>query len=214
MRTLLGLNSRSTQPPERVSVKASATTYHLTCILCLSILLSACGSLPRMGSSESQIGSSPASQPVVDQPELLTSPPKNDLLTRIADGFLLPELNSEHVDEYAQWSANHPTYLSNLFKRAEPFLFHIVERIEKRGLPMEIALLPAVESAYRVNAVSRSKAVGLWQFIATSGQDYGLEQDWWYDGRRDVIASTEAALDYLTVFEISLVGPFETTPRI
>lgn len=199
MRTLLGLHFRSTQPPESVSLPGSATKYHLTCIVCLCILLSACGSLPRIGNSEPQVGSVPASKPVADQPNLPAVLPRNNLLARIADGFSLPELNSVHVDEYAQWSANHPTYLSNLFKRSEPFLFHFVERIEERGLPMEIALLPAVESAYRVDAVSRSKAVGLWQFLASSGKDYGLEQDWWYDGRRDVIASTEAALDYLTV---------------
>ena len=199
---MLGLNSRSTQRPERVTQTASTTKHHLICIVCLSFLLNACGSLPRIGSSEPQIGSVPETQPVADQSELSempANPPRSDLLARISDGFSLPELNSKHVAEYEQWSSNHPTYLNNLFRRAEPFLFHIVERIEARGLPMEIALLPAVESAYRIDAVSRSKAVGLWQFLASSGGDYGLEQDWWYDGRRDVIASTEAALDYLTV---------------
>jgi membrane-bound lytic murein transglycosylase D len=125
--------------------------------------------------------------------------PEADLLSRISNGFTLPELNSNHVSQYEQWSAEHPTYLANLFERAEPFLYYIVEQIEARGLPMEIALLPAVESAYKAGAVSRSSAVGLWQFIASTGHEYGLEQDWWYDGRRDVIASTDAALDYLTV---------------
>ena len=87
-------------------------------------------------------------------------------------------------------------------ERAEPFSdLHIDQRRRERSAAFQwrSRLLPAVESAYRVDAVSRSKAVGLWQFLASSGQDYGLEQDWWYDGRRDVIASTEAALDYLTV---------------
>ena len=121
-----------------------------------------------------------------------------NLLDRIRAGFRFPQLHSKYTAEYEKWNASHPTYLNNLFTRSEPFLHYIVEEIEKRGLPMEIALLPAVESAYKPNAVSRSKAAGLWQFIPSTGKSFGLTQDWWYDGRRDVILSTNAALDYLT----------------
>jgi membrane-bound lytic murein transglycosylase D len=81
--------------------------------------------------------------------------------------------------------------------RARLYLFYIVEEVEKRGMPMEIALLPAIESAYKPHAYSRARAVGLWQFIPSTGRLYGLQNNWWYDGRRDVIASTQAALDYL-----------------
>jgi len=122
----------------------------------------------------------------------------NNVIDRIRNGFRFPELDSKYVAEYEKWNSSHPTYLNNLFKRSEPFLFHIVEEIEKRGLPMELALLPAIESAYKPNAISRSKAGGLWQFIPSTGRSFGLNQDWWYDGRRDVLLSTNAALDYLT----------------
>jgi membrane-bound lytic murein transglycosylase D len=127
-----------------------------------------------------------------------TSTPINvDLLDRIRSGFQLPDFKSKYIADYERWNATHPTYLTNLFKRAEPFLFHIVEEIEKRGMPMELALLPAVESAFKPNARSRSNASGLWQFVPATGGDFGLHEDWWYDGRLDAIASTDAALNYL-----------------
>ncbi len=122
----------------------------------------------------------------------------NDVLDRIRQGFEFPNLESKHVDQYETWASEHHSYLNNLFARGTPFLFHIVEEIEKRNLPMELALLPAVESAYRPTAVSRSKAGGLWQFIPSTGRAFNLRQDWWYDGRNDPLESTEAALDYLT----------------
>lgn len=122
---------------------------------------------------------------------------ENNLLSRIQNGFALPELDSEHVRHYEKWNAEHPDYLDRMFQRSENYLYHIVEEIEKRDLPMELALLPAVESAFKANAISRSKAAGLWQFIPATGRLYGLEQNWWYDGRRNVVDSTKAALDYL-----------------
>ena len=120
-----------------------------------------------------------------------------DVFERMRRGFRLPPLQSKHVTEYELWDAEHPTYLSNLFIRATPFLHHIVDELDKRGMPMELALLPAVESAYKPEAVSRSKAGVLWQVIPSTGRQFGLRQDWWYDGRRDALASTDAALDYL-----------------
>lgn len=123
---------------------------------------------------------------------------ETDLLDRIRAGFKFPDFQSRHIHQYERWNSRHPTYLKNLFQRAEPFLFHIVEEIERRGLPMELALLPAIESAFNPNAISRSSAGGLWQFMPATGRSYGLRQGWWYDGRRDAIAATEAALNYLT----------------
>lgn len=122
-----------------------------------------------------------------------------DLLQRMRQGFVLPDFKSKYVKDQEHWNVTHKTFLDNLFGRATPFLFHIVEEIDKRGLPMELALLPAVESSFKPNAVSRSSAGGLWQFIPSTGREFGLRQDWWYDGRRDVLASTTAALDYLTL---------------
>jgi len=121
-----------------------------------------------------------------------------DVLERIRQGFSFPQLESKHISQYEKWSTEHDSYLEGLFARGTPFLYHIVEEIEKRGLPMELALLPAIESAYKPDAVSRSRAGGLWQFIPSTGRYFGLRQDWWYDGRRDVLLSTNAALDYLT----------------
>lgn len=129
------------------------------------------------------------------EPEVVSAP--IDVLERIRRGFRFPELESKYTQNYIDWSVQHPTYLSDLFNRASPFLYHIVEEIEKRGFPMELALLPAIESAYKPQATSSSGASGLWQFISSTGKSFGLRQDWWYDGRRDFIASTNAALDYL-----------------
>jgi membrane-bound lytic murein transglycosylase D len=90
-----------------------------------------------------------------------------------------------------------PKYLYQVTKRAEPFLFHIIESLKKEGLPVELALLPMIESAYRTDAISKSGAAGLWQFIPATGQHFGLERNQWYDGRQDIRASTQAAIKYL-----------------
>ena len=136
---------------------------------------------------------------------------EQDLLARMRKGFSLPYLDSKYVQQQERWSAGHPTYIKNLFIRAEPFLYYIVEEIEKRGLPMELALLPAVESAYKTNAVSRSKAAGLWQFIPSTGKHFGLRQDYWYDGRRDLVAATDAALTYLSELNTMFNGDWFLT---
>jgi membrane-bound lytic murein transglycosylase D len=119
------------------------------------------------------------------------------LWTRVTRGFSMAPLDNDLVREWENWYSNRPDYVARMIDRSSHFLFHIVEQVEKRGMPMEIALLPMVESAYNPVAYSRSHAVGIWQFISSTGKDYGLRQNWWYDGRRDVIAATDAALDYL-----------------
>jgi membrane-bound lytic murein transglycosylase D len=118
---------------------------------------------------------------------------------RLVHQFDLPECSdNEKSLKWAQWYADHPEYMSRIFKRAQPWIFHITNEIEERGLPGELALLPIVESAYDPFAYSRGRALGAWQFIASTGKNYGLNQNWWYDGRRDVWASTDAALEYLS----------------
>lgn len=109
----------------------------------------------------------------------------------------MPPLESPLVERHARWFAGNPEYMSRMTERARLYLHYIVEEVEKRGMPTELALLPAIESAYQPYAYSRARAVGLWQFMAPTGRVYGLKMNWWYDGRRDVIASTRAALDYL-----------------
>ena len=120
-----------------------------------------------------------------------------DLWKRIQNGYAMPELDSPHIARHERWFANNPEYMAKMVNRARLYLYYIVEEVEKRDMPMEIALLPAIESAYQPHAYSRARAVGLWQFIPSTGRLYGLKANWWYDGRRDVIASTQAALDYL-----------------
>ncbi len=120
-----------------------------------------------------------------------------DLWERIRAGYAMPVLDSPLVARHEQWFINNPEYLDSMMSRARLYLYYIVEEVEKRGKPMEIALLPAIESAYKPQAYSRARAAGLWQFIPSTGRLYGLEMNWWYDGRNDVMASTGAALDYL-----------------
>ena len=127
----------------------------------------------------------------------LTPAQYNDLFDRMRAGFKLDDVDRVAVDQQLNWFASHPDYLERAFSRAELYLYHIVTELEARGMPLEVALLPVVESAFEPYAYSRARASGLWQFIPDTGSRYGLKQDWWYDGRRDVVESTRAALDYL-----------------
>jgi len=122
---------------------------------------------------------------------------QDDVWVRIRDGFSMPDLTGPLVAEKTAWYVARPDYLKRVFERSRRYLYHIVEEIEKRGLPTELALLPMVESSFNPMAYSRAHASGLWQFIPGTGKRYELTQNWWYDGRRDIVASTAAALDYL-----------------
>jgi len=127
------------------------------------------------------------------------APQTEDVWQRIRDGYGLSEYHSLHPETQnrLKWFVNHPEYVGKVVERARPYLFHIVDELERRNMPLEIALLPIVESGYQPFALSSGKAAGIWQFIPATGRVFGLEQNWWYDGRRDVIQSTSAALDYL-----------------
>jgi membrane-bound lytic murein transglycosylase D len=126
----------------------------------------------------------------------LAAPP-TDVWQRIRAGFAMPDLDSKLVKLRQQEYMARPQMVKLLVERSRKYMFHIVEEIERRGMPTELALLPMVESAFNPMAYSRAHASGLWQFIPSTGREYNLEQDWWYDARRDVVASTGAALDYL-----------------
>ena len=126
----------------------------------------------------------------------LTSVPP-DLWDRIRNGFAMPNLSSPLVQDRQIWYASQPSYVKRMVERGKRYLYYIVEELEKRGMPTELALLPMVESAFNPMAYSRSHASGLWQFIPSTGKNYNLKQNSWYDGRRDIVASTSAALDYL-----------------
>jgi membrane-bound lytic murein transglycosylase D len=121
-----------------------------------------------------------------------------DLFDRMRAGFKLEDgTDRRAVEQQLHWYAANPDYLQRAFGRADLYLYHIVTELERRGMPLELALLPVVESAFEPYAYSRASASGLWQFIPGTGSKFGLKQDWWYDGRRDIVESTRAALDYL-----------------
>ena len=144
----------------------------------------------------------PVNGPAFSEPEL----PASDLLDRIRTGLALKDIKNSRIDREADWFARNPEYLERVFARAAPYLQYIVGEVEARGLPLELALLPIIESAFQPYAYSRARADGLWQFIPSTGGRFGLKQDWWYDGRRDVVAATQAALDYLTYLHDLLGG--------
>lgn len=111
--------------------------------------------------------------------------------------YALPSIDHPDIDRELSWFANHPAYLERAQNRAEPFLYSIVKLVEKKNIPGELALLPIVESAFQPNVVSPARAAGIWQFIPSTGTNYGLKRNHSYDGRRDVYASTKAAIKYL-----------------
>jgi len=121
----------------------------------------------------------------------------DDLFDRMRAGFALDEVQEPAIDVQLAWFEHNPDYLERVFQRAQRYMYHIITEVEARGMPLEFALLPVVESAYEPFAYSTSRAAGLWQFIPDTGARFGLKRNWWFDGRRDVVESTRAALDYL-----------------
>jgi len=122
---------------------------------------------------------------------------EDDLWQVIANRQGIKSVSNSRVQSRIDWISNHPEYLSLISKRAEPFLYLVVSELEKQNVPIEIALLPIVESDYYPFSYSHGTAAGLWQFIPSTGRMYGLEEDWWHADRRDVLASTKAAANYL-----------------
>ena len=120
-----------------------------------------------------------------------------NLWQRIYSRFEIKDENNSRSKKYEDWYSARPEYVERMMDRSQKYLFYVVGEVEKRGMPSEIALLPMIESAYNPIANSRSKAVGIWQFIPSTGRLYGLKQDWWQDKRRNVVDATNAALDYL-----------------
>ena len=120
-----------------------------------------------------------------------------NLWQRIYSRFDIKDENNSRSQKYEKWYSSRPEYIERMMDRSQKYLFYVVGEVEKRGMPSEIALLPMIESAYNPIANSKSKAVGIWQFIPSTGRLYGLKQDWWQDKRRNVVDATNAALDYL-----------------
>lgn len=139
----------------------------------------------------------PEPRPEATVVEVSSPAPVDDVWQRVRVGFAMPELDSQLVARHEAWYGARPDYVKRMVERGQRYLYHIVEEVEKRGMPTEVALLPMIESAFNPTAYSRSHASGIWQFIPSTGKDFGLQQNWWYDGRRDVMKATNAALDYL-----------------
>ena len=149
-----------------------------------------------------QTVSTDTAQDITTTPYLLSNKINNnlnqiDIWQRIRSGYAIPEQENKLTTRYEQWYARQPDYVSRMTDRAKRYLYFIVEEVEKRGMPMEIALLPMIESAFNPGAYSTARASGIWQFIPSTGKNFGMKQNWWYDGRRDVINATNGALDYL-----------------
>ena len=137
-----------------------------------------------------------ASGAASSQPVKELAPPR-DLWERIRRGFAIPDLESDLVRDREQWYTARPEYITRMSERSSKYIFHIVEELERRNMPTELALLPFIESAFNPQAVSSAKAAGMWQFIPSTGKHFALKQNMFHDDRRDVLASTRAALDYL-----------------
>ncbi|MFN3612401.1 transglycosylase SLT domain-containing protein [Tepidimonas sp.] len=201
------------------------TTFQRLALLLCPLALAACSTLPASRSAEdgptppprpsaAAAGDSAPSTPSADPPAptsaaIATAPPlpslhpvasvvaPADLWERMERGFAMPDLDNELVQQWERWYASRPDYLQRMADRASKYLFHVVEEIERRNLPLELALLPFIESAFNPQAVSHAKAAGMWQFMPATGKHYDLKQNAFRDDRRDVLASTRAALDYL-----------------
>jgi membrane-bound lytic murein transglycosylase D len=123
--------------------------------------------------------------------------PAEDLWDRIVKGYAIPDLDGPLVEKWERWYAERPDYVARMVDRSRRYLYHIVNEVDQRSMPLEIALLPMVESAFNPVALSRARAAGIWQFIPSTGKQFGLAQTFWFDSRRDVIAATDKALEYL-----------------
>jgi membrane-bound lytic murein transglycosylase D len=187
----------------------------------LALALASCATpAPEVATTEPQPAASapppaaapePQPAPVATTPPLLTpfSPmamaeleplplPATDLWDRIVDGYGIAELDDDPlVAHWEQYYASRPDYVARMIDRSRRYLYHIVTATQARGMPLDLALLPMVESAFNPNALSTSRAAGIWQFVPSTGTTYGLKQNFWFDSRRDIVAATDSALDYL-----------------
>ena len=192
-----------------------AKLYFKTLILALALLLSACQSFPTTFlTSESTQDIAHTEAPSIEQkieaqePELDFTPclaeqeqmdPEafSNVWQRVKQQLAMDVPDNRRIRAQQNWYSKHPEYMQRVSERAAPYLYYIVEELEKNNMPLELALLPIVESAFDPFAYSHGRASGMWQFIPGTGKSFGLEQNWWFDGRRDVHLSTQAAIKYL-----------------
>ena len=206
--------SRSLRPsaPGRMGSDDAMTSFRLLLLACVAFAVAGCSTTQ---TNDDYSSLPPATQPIpgklppsaaqavdgrADLPRLpapAAGPVRATCSTAFAPGYALPDVQHFAVEREVEGYRAKPDFLDRTFRRGERYLYYIVGELEKRGMPLELALLPVVESAFNPVAYSRSRASGLWQFIPSTGKHYGLQQNWWIDERRDVIRATNAALDYL-----------------
>ena len=170
----------------------------LLAVFSLSLaLLTGCANLTTPGTTSDTGGLSPVAKGTVKRDNVAALNLPNDLWERIRKGYQMPELENELANDRTQWYASKPDYLQRMTERSNKYLYHIVEELEARNMPTELALLPFIESAFNPQAVSSARASGMCQFMPKTGKSFDLKQNAFRDDRRDVQASTRAALDYL-----------------
>lgn len=187
----------SNQPPKVANTKnppqSSQQASELAAFPDLSTLTSTARSNEELPATANNAGASDQASPGQNSQNKEDS----DLWQHIRNDFRLSHIEHQRISKQKNWYGRHPNYMTRVSKRASPYLYFIVNEIKRRDMPMELALLPIVESAYDPFAYSHGRASGLWQFTPPTAKDFGLHKNWWYDGRRDIEASTQAALDYL-----------------
>jgi len=180
--------------PAPVAVEASASAPDAEASAPLAA--QAAASAPENNEAATAAGA--PTDPLTDAPVVLDDDAaRRDLWARLRRGFAMPDLDTDLVDKQTRWYASRPDYVQRMTERSSLYLYHIVEEVERRGMPSELALLPFIESAFNPQAMSIAKASGMWQFMPATGRDYELRQNIFRDDRRDILASTRAALDYL-----------------
>ncbi len=161
------------------------------------VLLTGCATLIEPSNSSTSGDLSPVKAGSVKRDKVAKLDLPNDLWERIRKGYQMPDLENDLANDRTQWYASKPDYLQRMTERSNKYLYHIVEELEARKMPTELALLPFIESAFNPQAVSSARASGMWQFMPKTGKSFDLKQNAFRDDRRDVQASTRAALDYL-----------------
>lgn len=182
--------------------ETTRSTYALTIALLLGPAIAHAADSASSPIAQSSNGGSAAAMAKSILPQALTPAKADDykdpdLWARIRSGYAIPDIDNALVAKHIQWYASRPDYLTRTSSRASLYLYHVVQELEKRGMPTELALLPVIESAFNPQALSNADAAGIWQFVPGTGRDFNLKQNMFKDERRGVLASTDAALTYL-----------------
>ena len=185
---------QSTAPPTEAPAAAATASAAAAALLVAAPATSLKARAP--DSSDTKLIAIDPLQPTV-RLDLDAAAAQTDLWARVRLGMAMAELDNDLVRKWEQWYAGKPDYVARMTERGGRYLYHTVEEVSKRGMPTELALLPFIESAYNPQAMSTAKASGMWQFVPATGRDFSLKQNIFRDDRRDVLASTRAALDYL-----------------